>query len=73
MVKVRATSEELHKILRHPIAGPMTPSQYPEPADWPEDQFTTRKLQDGDVVLVEEAKPHAEAVKAATHREGKRE
>jgi len=50
MPKVLPKDDAMRKLLKHPIGG-----AFPEegPANWPDDQFTTRRLRDGDVTLAE--------------------
>ena len=45
-------NEELKKFLRHPRG---TDWREDGTASWPDDQFTLRRLRDGDVMLVTEA------------------
>jgi hypothetical protein len=54
MVQVRAKNAEMAKLLKHPISkvGFVDANQ---PAYWPDDSFTARRVADGDVVLVEDS------------------
>ena len=58
MVKVLPKDDHIRKIIKHPTGG-----AFPEegPANWPDDQFTTRRLKDGDVTLAEPKGEHKEA------------
>lgn len=47
-MRVWPTSEAIRKILKHPC-GIGFGDTMSESADWPEDQWTTRRIQDGDV------------------------
>jgi hypothetical protein len=50
-MKVWPRTEELRKLLKHPSrAGFRTPDG---PEDWPEDSFTHRLIQDGDLLTEE--------------------
>jgi hypothetical protein len=49
-MQVWAKNEEIRKILKHPIAGGFGPD-LSHPTEWPDDQFTTRRLRDGDISL----------------------
>jgi hypothetical protein len=49
-MKVWPKNDEMRKILRHPIAGAFREEG---PADWPDDQFTARRIADGDVTAEE--------------------
>jgi len=57
-MKVWPKNDDMRKVLRHGVVG------FPEegPADWPDDTFTYRRIQDGDVT-VEEPKKQEEKVK----------
>jgi hypothetical protein len=68
-MQVWAKNEEMQKILVHPVAGGFGPD-LATPADWPDDQFTTRRLKDGDILLqapgtqqVKAKAPQAESTK----------
>lgn len=58
----------------HPLAGKLPP----EGAQWPADQFTFRRLRDGDVVRLDPVaapstdSPKPQAVKPPVHRTGQR-
>lgn len=58
MVKVWPKDDVMRKHLRHPAdrAG----FRAEGPADWPYDQFTTRRIEDGDVVLSDPNPPAEE-------------
>lgn len=47
-MKVWAKNEEVSKVLRHPTGGGF---MWPTPADWPDDTYTFRQVQAGDVLL----------------------
>lgn len=49
-MRVWAKNEAMRAVLKHPIAGGFHPDLY-APAEWPDDQFTSRRLRDGDVLL----------------------
>ena len=49
-MKVWPKNDEMRKILKHPTGVPF-PAE--GPADWPEDTFTHRRINDGDVTLDE--------------------
>jgi hypothetical protein len=52
-MKVWPKDDHIRKLIKHPAAGPFGAEG---PADWPEDQYTTRRIADGDVTT-EEPKP----------------
>lgn len=71
MVKVLPKNETLRKLLKHPSDNVAFPEEHAEKnwLEWPDDSFTHRRLQDGDVTIVEEKKPidkTASETKAAT-------
>jgi hypothetical protein len=45
-MKVYPRDETIRKIIRHPSTGPF-PAE--GPAEWPDDSYTARRIQDGDV------------------------
>jgi hypothetical protein len=49
-MKVWPKDEAMRKLLKHPVAGAFHEEG---PSEWPDDQFTTRRLRDGDVTLAE--------------------
>lgn len=55
MVKVLPKNETLRKILKHP--GNNIPFPETGPLEWPDDAFTTRRIEDGDVTVYEDPKP----------------
>ena len=55
-MKVWAKVEEISKVLKHPVGGGFT---WPDPADWPDDTFTFRQVQAGDVLLRDPALRHS--------------
>ena len=48
-MKVWPKDDSVRKTLAHPTAGPFRAEG---PADWPDDTFTYRRIQDGDLTLV---------------------
>ena len=60
MPKVLPKDDAMRKLLKHPVGG-----AFPEegPVNWPDDQFTTRRLRDGDVTLAEPKAEHKEPLK----------
>ena len=47
-MKVWAKNEDVARVLKHPVGGGFL---WPEPADWPDDTYTFRQVQAGDVSL----------------------
>ena len=58
-MKVWPTSDVMRKILRHP-GGSKMPFPSSGGLDWPDDQFTHRRIVDGDVTTVDPSPPAAE-------------
>lgn len=56
-MKVIAKNAQLAGILKHPSGVGFLDKD--TPSDWPDDQFTTRRIQDGDITV------HKEPVKTA--------
>jgi hypothetical protein len=52
-MKVYAKNEEMAKLLKHPI-NKQGFRDVNTPAEWPADQFTTRRIEDGDVLTEED-------------------
>jgi hypothetical protein len=48
-MKVWAKNEHLRKLLKHPVGGGF-PADTTTPAEWPDDSFTHRLVQDGDIL-----------------------
>lgn len=48
-MKVWPKNDQMRKALRHPINN--VPFNAEGPMEWPDDSFTHRRLQDGDVLL----------------------
>jgi hypothetical protein len=67
MVQVWAKDAAMAALLTHPISkvGFADPSQ---PANWPDDQFTARRIRDGDVTTTD---PNAESRSGEHHRRKK--
>jgi hypothetical protein len=61
MVKVLPKNEEMRKLLKHPAGNIAFRAE--GPIDWPDDAFTTRRIADGDVTVVND-EPAKEEVKA---------
>jgi hypothetical protein len=57
MVKVVPKNDDIRNLLKHPTAGPFRSEGS---SDWPDDSFTHRRIQDGDVTI-EEPPPPPEA------------
>lgn len=53
-MKVWPRNDSVRLTLRHPTAGAFRAEG---PADWPDDTFTYRRIQDGDITLLAEAPP----------------
>lgn len=54
-MKVWPKNETVRKTMRHPSVGPF---RFPEgPEEWPDDSYTHRILQDGDVLTEDPATP----------------
>jgi hypothetical protein len=49
-MKVKAKNETIAKFIRHPSGGSF---QSDGTANWPNDQFTKRRIRDGDITVVE--------------------
>jgi hypothetical protein len=58
MPNVKLLREELRKILKHPTGVRF--SDNPMGTSWPNDQFTTRRIRDGDIAVVEDKSPGGE-------------
>ena len=52
-MKVRAKNDDIRKVLKHPIGGRFREDGT---AEWPDDSFTYRRIQDGDIVSEEPAR-----------------
>jgi hypothetical protein len=50
MVKVWPKNEDIRKFIKHPTGIAFSPDGSTDPAEWPDDQFTTRRIMDGDVL-----------------------
>ena len=48
MIRVWPKNDDIRRLIRHPTAGALTPKA--EGDLWPEDQFTFRRIKDGDVL-----------------------
>jgi hypothetical protein len=61
-VRVKAKNETLAKYLKHPSKIGFSPDGT---STWPNDQFTKRRIRDGDITVMEEAavEPAAEPAK----------
>ena len=53
-MKVKAKNEQIARVLRHPTGATFGADLT---SHWPVGQFTTRRIRDGDVTVVEEAEP----------------
>src|SRR5262245_31886517 len=62
-VRVEPTREDLRTWLRHPNGMGFRPEGSSE---WPMDRFTVRRLNDGDIKIVEEVKPPTRATRSST-------
>lgn len=52
LIRVWAANAELAKVLTHPsLPRTKFSEDLSQPLDWPNDQFTTRRIADGDVLL----------------------
>jgi hypothetical protein len=49
-MKVWPKNDDMRKLLRHPTGGAFSVDSS-IPAEWPDDSFTHRLIQDGDVVM----------------------
>ena len=54
-MKVWLKDDAMRKLIKHPVVGAFHEEG---PMDWPDDQFTTRRLRDGDVTLAEPKAEH---------------
>ena len=61
-MKVLPKDDAMRKLIKHPTAGGFHEEG---PAEWPDDQFTTRRLRDGDVTLAEPKAEHKEPSRKA--------
>jgi hypothetical protein len=52
MIKVLPANEDMLKHLKHPTGIKFTAMDMP--VEWPDDQFTFRRIRDGDVKVVED-------------------
>lgn len=52
-VLILPTSEKMVRHLRHPDKDARTFVDIKTPIEWPLDQFTIRRLRDGDIVMAE--------------------
>jgi len=52
-MKVQAKDDNIRKIIKHPVAGAFREDGT---ADWPDDTYTHRRINDGDVTVIGEAK-----------------
>ena len=62
MVKVMPKNDAMRKMLKHPLGNIAFREE--GPMEWPDDAFTSRRLQDGDVTIVEEPKAAAPVAKS---------
>jgi hypothetical protein len=62
MVNVWPKNDDIRKLIRHPTGVAFSPDAANDPAIWPDDQYTTRRLADGDVLT---SAPAAKAEKSA--------
>jgi|SRR5215475_2187118 len=62
-VRVEPTREDLRTWLRHPNGMGFRPEGSSE---WPMDRFTVRRLNDGDIKIVEEVKAPTRATRSST-------
>ena len=51
MIRVLPASQDMLKHLKHPSGVKFTDMK--RPVDWPADGFTTRRIRDGDVVVID--------------------
>lgn len=49
-MRVWPKNEDVRRMIKHP-SGVAFAEDISTPAEWPDDQFTTRRLRDGDVLL----------------------
>jgi len=68
MVKVRAKNENIAKYIKHLRGSPFTREGT---AFWPLDQFTQRRIRDGDVTIVEQEEQKAAKAEGREGREGR--
>ena len=52
MIKVLPATQDMLTHLKHPSGVKFTDMK--RPVDWPADAFTTRRIRDGDVVVVDD-------------------
>lgn len=52
VIRVLPSTEDMLKHLKHPSGVKFTDMN--RPVDWPADGFTTRRIRDGDVVVVDD-------------------
>jgi hypothetical protein len=52
-IRVWAADEARRKLLRHPTGAAF--ANHPAGTEWPEDQFTYRRINDGDIVTTDPA------------------
>lgn len=62
-VRVIPRDDELRKVLKHPASGGFRPEGSIE---WPFDQFTKRRIRDGDVTIEEQPQPEPQQQRAET-------
>ena len=55
-IRVRAKNENVRKFIKHPITQMRFRNDINETVEWPDDAFTKRRIRDGDVEVVDEAK-----------------
>jgi hypothetical protein len=63
-MKLKAKNETLARVLRHPNGMGFSADGT---THWPRDQFTLRRIRDGDVTLVDDDKPREAPHHAARH------
>jgi len=63
-MRVRATNEDVRKLMKHPLTGMRFRSDIGQTVEWPDDAFTRRRIRDGDIEVVEEAGLAADKQKA---------
>jgi len=54
-MKVWPRDDNMRKFLFHPVTKIRFPKEGGGPAEWPDDQFTRRRIRDGDVTIEESA------------------
>jgi hypothetical protein len=64
-VKVWPKNDHIRGLLKHPAGVAFSADPQADPAEWPDDQFTTRRIADGDILTeAPKAEPTPKAAKA---------